>query len=37
MKSLDVVGTPGAPRVFRTDVKQKTEFLEAGGVVLKKF
>ena len=37
MKSLDVVGTPGASRVFRTDVKQKTEFLEAGGVVLKKF
>jgi hypothetical protein len=37
MKSLDVVGNPGAARVFRTYVKQKTEFLEAGGVVLKKF
>jgi hypothetical protein len=37
MKSLDVVGNPGASRVFRVYVKQKTEFLEAGGFVLKKF
>jgi hypothetical protein len=37
MKSLDIVGYPGAKTVFRFDVDQKTRFLEAGGVIIKEF
>lgn len=36
-KTINTLGYPNAPRIFRYKVNQKTEFLESGGTVLKYF
>jgi len=36
-KTIETLGYPNAPRIFRTNIKQKSDFLESGGTVLKYF